>query len=263
MERAVNAYDQASCGVSSGRIFLRSLYSPENVARCRSIPGGKWERRWGAWVYPATPAVARAVLSAFPHVEGDAEFDRLAGADGGAAVPPLSAPRRVRGEVYRPLPAPAPAPAPVAPRYCGQCGRALPSGAVFCPGCNLAVDTHGEQRSGLMGNCPNGHGVDLADSFCETCGTKIPTADDLRRELALRVERQFKERLATVGAIGVPAALAVAVFPSLLGLAQSGAGVWVLFLLLAAMGYGGWLLLSLVGWAVWPVVARWLRARAG
>ena len=61
--------------VTDTAICLRAPY--ERADDCRAIPGGKWHKPWGCWVYPKTPTAAARVLDVFGQ---DADKDgRLAG----------------------------------------------------------------------------------------------------------------------------------------------------------------------------------------
>jgi hypothetical protein len=66
--------------VRDGRIYVSTPYSPANVERSKSVPGGRWDKEAKAWHYPATPHAAvalRALWKPITGMLGDAAFREL------------------------------------------------------------------------------------------------------------------------------------------------------------------------------------------
>jgi len=55
--------------VHEGRILIRTPYNDTNYAKCKSIPGGKWNPGQKAWSYPLAWDVWQAIDRQFPDLE--------------------------------------------------------------------------------------------------------------------------------------------------------------------------------------------------
>lgn len=56
--------------VRGGRIYVQSPYSPANVERSKSIPGGRWDKDSKSWHYPATAHAAALLRDLWKPVTG-------------------------------------------------------------------------------------------------------------------------------------------------------------------------------------------------
>lgn len=71
--------------INDGHIIIQAAYT--DLATCRSLPGRRWDAARRVWLVPATPAAARAVLTAFPQAAGRAALEELTKRLGDYVVP--------------------------------------------------------------------------------------------------------------------------------------------------------------------------------